>query len=91
LRIDKKFNFRRWTFDLYLDIQNAYNSQNPSVPGFTLQRNPDESIATRTGEPYLPGSYANPAAPNNRQKAIPVLLEGTTGALLPSLGFVIEF
>lgn len=91
LRIDKKFNFRRWTFDLYLDIQNAYNSQNPSVPGFTLQRNPDESIATRTGEPYIPGSYANPAAPNNRQKAIPVLLEGTTGALLPSIGFVIEF
>jgi hypothetical protein len=91
LRIDKKFNFRRWTFDLYLDIQNAYNSQNPSVPGFTLQRNPDESIATRTGEPYLPGSYTNPAAPNNRQKAIPVLLEGTTGALLPSIGFVIEF
>lgn len=91
LRIDKKFNFRRWTFDLYLDIQNAYNSQNPSVPGFTLQRNADESIATRTGEPYLPGSYANPAAPNNRQKAIPVLLEGTTGALLPSIGFVIEF
>lgn len=91
LRIDKKFNFRRWTFDLYLDIQNAYNSQNPSVPGFTLQRNPDESIATRTGEPYLPGSYANPSAPNNRLKAIPVLLEGTTGALLPSIGFVIEF
>lgn len=91
LRIDKKFNFRRWTFDLYLDIQNAYNSQNPAVPGFTLQRNPDESIATRTGEPYLPGSYANPSAPNNRLKAIPVLLEGTTGALLPSIGFVIEF
>jgi len=91
LRIDKKFNFRKWTFDLYLDIQNAYNSQNPSIPGFTLQRNPDESIATRTGEPYNAGSYINPAAPNNRQKAIPVLLEGTTGALLPSIGFVVEF
>jgi len=91
LRIDKKFNFRRWTFDLYLDIQNAYNSQNPSIPGFTLKRNPDESFATTTGEPYLPGSFNNPSAPNNRQKGIPVLLEGTTGSLLPSIGFVIEF
>jgi hypothetical protein len=91
LRIDKKFNFRGWTFDLYMDIQNAYNSQNPSVPGFTLKRNPDESYSTTTGEPYVAGSYSNPAAPNTRQKGVPVLLENTSGALLPSIGFVIEF
>lgn len=91
LRIDKKFNFRKVTFDLFLDIQNVYNSKNPSTPGFTLKRNADESISTTTGEPYVPGIYDNPLAPNNRQKAVPVILDNTSGALLPSIGFVLEF
>ncbi len=91
IRVDKKFNFKKWTFDLYLDIQNAYNSKNPTPPGFTLKRNPDESYATTTGEPYNPGVFGDPNAPNNRQKGIPVLLSNTSGALLPSIGFVIEF
>ena len=91
LRIDKKFNFRKLTFDLYLDIQNVYSSNNPTAPGFTLKRNPDESIATSNGQPYNPGVFGNPAAPNNRQNAIPVILENTSGSLLPSIGFVVEF
>ena len=91
LRIDKKFNFKKVTFDLFLDIQNVYNSKNPSTPGFTLKRNADESISTTTGEPYVPGVYGDPLAPNNRQKAVPVILDNTSGALLPSIGFVLEF
>jgi hypothetical protein len=91
LRIDKKFNFRRFTFDLYLDIQNLYNSSNPAAPGFTLKRNPDESISTGSGQPYNPGVFGNPSAPNNRQDAIPVILANTSGSLLPSIGFVVEF
>jgi hypothetical protein len=91
MRIDKKFNFKKWTLDLFLDIQNAYNSKNPSAPGFTLKRNDDESYATSTGEPYNPGVFGNPLAPNNRQKGIPVVLANDSGSLLPSIGFVIEF
>ncbi|MFM2146539.1 MAG: hypothetical protein RL732_1375, partial [Bacteroidota bacterium] len=91
LRVDKKFNFRKWTFDLFLDVQNIYNSVNPTAPGFTLKRNADESIATLTGAPYAPGSYADPLLPNNRQQAIPVLLPRDSGSFLPSIGFVIEF
>lgn len=91
LRIDKKFNFRNWSLDLFLDIQNVYNSKNTTAPGFTLQRNPDESIATTTGETYNPGSYLNLSAPNNRQAAIPVLLPRDSGSFLPSIGFVIAF
>ena len=91
LRLDKKFNFKKTSLDLFLDIQNVYNSKNPTAPGFTLKRNPDESIATSTGAPYVPGIYGNPQAPNNRQLAIPAILENNSGALLPSIGFVLEF
>ncbi|MFM7838081.1 MAG: TonB-dependent receptor plug domain-containing protein, partial [Chitinophagaceae bacterium] len=89
LRIDKKFNFRKWSLDLFLDIQNVYNSTNPIPPGFTLKRNADESIATTTGEAYNPGNYFNPNATNNRQSAIPVLLPADSGSFLPSIGFVV--
>lgn len=91
IRIDKKFNFRKMTLDLFLDIQNAYNSKNPTAPGFTLKRNADESYATTTGEPYNPGVFGNPLAPNNRQKGIPVLLPNDSGSILPSIGFIVEF
>ncbi len=91
LRIDKKFNFAKWSLDLFLDIQNVYNSLNPTPDGWTLKRNPDESIATATGVSYNPGVFGNPSAPNNRQQAIGVLLPQDSGSRLPSIGFVIEF
>jgi len=91
LRIDKKWNFKKWTLDLFLDIQNVYNSQNPTQSGWTLKRNPDNSIATSDGQPYNPGIFGNPSAPNNRQQAIPAILPNTSGSRLPSIGFVIEF
>jgi hypothetical protein len=91
LRVDKKWNFKGWSLNLFLDIQNLYNSLNPTQPGYTLQRNPDGSIATSTGVPYNPGEYGNPAAPNNRQQAIGVVLPNESGSRLPSVGFVIVF
>ena len=91
LRVDKKWNFRKWSLNLFLDIQNLYNSLNPVQPGFTLQRNADGSIATRDGSPYNPGDYNDLSAPNNRQSAIPVILSQDSGARLPSIGFVVGF
>lgn len=91
LRIDKKFNFNKWTLDLFLDIQNLYNSLNPTAPGWTPKRNPDESIATVSGAPYNPGIFGDPTAPNNRQQAIGVILPQDSGSRLPSIGFVVEF
>lgn len=91
IRLDKKWNFKKWTLDLFLDIQNAFNSTNPTQPGFTLKRNADNSIATSTGEAYNPGVFGNPQAPNNRQLALPAILANSSGSRLPSIGFVIEF
>jgi hypothetical protein len=91
IRIDKQWNFRTWTLDLFLDLQNAYNSTNPTQPGLTLQRNPDGSIATDSGTPYAPGVFGDPFAPNNRQQAIPVIFDRSSGSFLPSIGLIIGF
>ena len=91
LRIDKKWNFRKWTLDLFLDIQNFYNSSNPTQSGWTLKRNPDNSIATKDGQTYNPGTVRNPADVPQRQNAIPAILPNSSGSRLPSVGFVIEF
>ena len=91
LRLDKKWNYKHFTLDMFMDIQNIYNSKNPVQPGLTLKRNPDNTIATSSGVPYNPGIYSNPQAPNNRLSAIPVILPQSSGSILPSMGFVIEF
>jgi hypothetical protein len=91
LRIDKKWNFNKWTLDLFLDIQNVYNSLNPTQSGWTLKRNPDNSIFTNDGLPYNPGVVGNPFDVPSRQQARAVNLPNTSGSRLPSIGFVIEF
>jgi hypothetical protein len=91
LRVDKKWNFNKWTLDVFLDIQNVYNSLNPTQSGWTLKRNADNSIATKDGNMYDPGVFNNTADIPGRQNAIPVILPNTSGSRLPSIGFVIEF
>jgi TonB dependent receptor/CarboxypepD_reg-like domain/TonB-dependent Receptor Plug Domain len=91
IRVDKKWNFKKWSLDLFLDIQNFLNSNNQAPPSFTLQRNGDGSFATSNGSVYNPGVFGNPLAPNNRQLAIPAILPNDSGARLPSIGFVAEF
>lgn len=82
LRIDKKWNFRRFTLDVFLDIQNALNTVNPAPPDYTFQRTPDgKSFATTDGRP-LRADAGN---------AIPLLLQDAEGSLLPSIGLVLEF
>ncbi|MFY7879357.1 MAG: hypothetical protein ACOVP6_04760, partial [Lacibacter sp.] len=91
IRLDKKWNFKKWSLDVFLDIQNAFNSKNPTQDGFTLQRNSDGSYATRDGSVYNPGTFNDPELPNTRDKAIPVLLSNNSGSRVPTIGFVVEF
>ena len=39
VRIDKRFNYKRFTLNIYLEAQNAYNSANLQPPTYTLNRN----------------------------------------------------
>lgn len=81
LRVDKKWNFSKWALDLYIEIQNLYNSLNPTPPSFTLKRNPDGSIQTLDGAPYSPANPLN---------ASPVFIQNTSGARLPTIGLIVE-
>ncbi|TNE68779.1 MAG: TonB-dependent receptor [Bacteroidetes bacterium] len=82
IRVDKKWNFRKWTLDVFLDIQNALNTVNPAPPSYTFKRTEDGSaFVTTDGKPVAADG----------SNAIPVLLENTEASLLPSVGLIVEF
>jgi hypothetical protein len=82
LRIDKKWNFKNWTLDLFLDIQNITASTADTPPSFTFARTADNSNwLTTDSQPLRPdGSNAKP-----------ILLGPDPGRPLPSIGFIVEF
>lgn len=82
IRIDRKWNFRKTTFDLYLDIQNLLATNNPELPAYTFQRTPDNSdFATTDGLPIQ----------QDGSNAIPYLLPAGAATVLPTIGFIFEF
>jgi hypothetical protein len=82
IRIDKKWNFRKATFDVYLDLQNALGFKNPALPQYTFQRTADNSSFATTDGATLRADGSN---------GIPLILDNSSGALLPALGFIVEF
>lgn len=44
IRIDKKWNFDNWTFNIFFEVQNAFVQDLPSEPNFGLRRNDDGEI-----------------------------------------------
>ena len=82
LRLDKKINRRRLTFDLFLDVQNVLAFKTPAAPSYTFQRTPDNTaFATTDGQPVRPDGT----------NAIPFLIDNNRALLLPTIGFVVEF
>jgi outer membrane cobalamin receptor len=82
VRVDKKWNFRRFTLDVFADIQNATNALNSAPDTYTFKRTADgKAFVTTDGQP-LRADGSN---------AIPILLKNKEGALLPSLGLIMEF
>ena len=82
IRIDKKWNYRRLTLDLFLDITNFYGSKSAGIPQYTFKRNVDNTkFVSIDGQPINP----------NGSNAIPVLLENREGTVLPTIGFIVEF
>jgi len=81
LRIDKKFNFKKTSLDIYLDFQNAALSKNVSPDYYTFKRNPDNSYATTDGKPVK----------TDGSNAVPVLIPNIDQTVTPALGIVFEF
>ena len=82
LRLDKKWNYKKTTFDFYIDIQNFYASKSTGSPQYTFRRTADNSsFLSNNGQPVQ----------LNGSNAIPYLLDNAEGTFIPTIGFIIEF
>lgn len=82
LRIDKKFNFKKTSLNLFLDFQNVLLHKTPYLPRFTFQRNEDNTgFATTDGN----------AIANDGSNAIPYIIDQRSATIVPSIGFIFEF
>ncbi len=81
-RMDKKFNFKKTTLDIFLDVQNALVTKNESAPNFVFERNEaNTDFKTTDGNPLkADGSNGIPVI-NIDRGAIPT----------PTIGFIFEF
>jgi len=75
IRVDKKWFFKKWSLNLFLDIQNIYSQVTPLQPILDVVKDP-------AGNPIPssvnPGSYT------------PFFIDSSNGNVLPSIGIIVE-
>lgn len=82
IRIDKKWNFRKWALDVFIDVSNVYGSVSPQYPQYTFERTPDNSaFATTNGQAVQPDG----------SNAIPYIIKESDPVTIPSIGFIVAF
>ncbi len=82
IRVDKKFNFKKVSLTLFIDLQNIFYYKTPYLPKFTFQRTEDNSgFETTDGNPIK----------SDGSNAIPVVLKQRIATIVPSIGFILEF
>lgn len=82
IRLDKKWNYRKWSLDVYLDITNLYRSVQPEYPKYTFARTSDNSaFQTTDGQ----------AIRNDGSNAVPLVLKESDAVSIPTIGFIVEF
>jgi hypothetical protein len=75
IRIDKKYFFKKWSLDVYLDIQNAYNYTTKFQDAIDVQKDSN-------GQPLID--------PNDANFYLPKYIQSTSGQLLPTIGVIVE-
>ncbi len=82
IRIDKKWNYKKTTLNLFLDITNWYGAKVSGVPQYTFQRTADnKAFVTTNGQPIAA----------NESNAIPLILSNADVQVTPTFGLIIEF
>lgn len=82
IRIDKKWNYKKFTLDLFLDITNWYLAKSPAPPFYAFRRNADNTgFQTTDGLP----------AKTNGSNAVPFYLDNSDAIFAPTFGFIVEF
>ncbi len=82
LRIDKKWNLKKVTIDVFIDIQNWTAFKTPVLPQYTFDRNLSTSAFITNNNQPLAADGSN---------AIPKIIVESDSAPLPTIGFIIEF
>jgi len=82
IRLDKKWNYKKWSLDVYIDITNLYRSVQPEYPKYTFARTTDNSaFQTTDGQ----------AIKNDGSNAVPLVLQESDAVSIPTIGFIVEF
>lgn len=82
IRIDKKWNYKKTTLNLFIDITNWYGATVSGIPQYTFQRTPDnKSFLTTNGQPIAA----------NGSNAIPLILSNAEVQVTPTFGLIVEF
>lgn len=76
IRVDKKYPFKKWTLNIYLDVQNILNAQSEQQPYLSIQRDANGMGIT---DPADPSRY------------LPLYIANESGTILPSIGIIAEF
>jgi hypothetical protein len=76
VRLDKKWYFNKWNFNLFLDIQNFFNSQQIGAPNLDVVRD-------ITGNPTID--------PNDNLRYQTRLIQNSAGRILPTIGVIVDF
>lgn len=82
IRVDKKWNLRRFTIDVFLEVQNFFGSEAAGIPQYTFRRNNDNTAFITTD---------NQPVKQDGSNAVPVLLNNRDGNILPTVGIILEF
>lgn len=84
IRVDKKWFFKKWSLNVYLDVENV-NGNAVGFPQLILDRPLDDEMMPIGG-----GVIANPNAPVTNQRYLLKEINDATGNALPSIGLMIE-
>ena len=76
IRIDKKWFFKKWSLNLYADVQNVYNFKADVQPYVNVYKDLNGIPLTDPNNPMAYQTY---------------LISNSSGTVLPSLGVMIDF
>lgn len=81
-RVDKRWNSKHTTFDIFAELTNFYFASTPSYPTYTFKRNENNTgFLTTDGQPVKA----------NGSNAIPYIIKDNDAQFTPTIGFILEF
>jgi len=81
-RLDKKYNYRRTSLDIFIDVQNILLFRQQSAPNYTFKRNADNTGFETTDQNVVKQDGSN---------AVPVILQNNDLSATPTIGVIFEF